>query len=293
MDLDSERWELSAPSSQVLLTGASTPNAWAVSLAFKELVLRRNLRLWTERRRRLLRLPRNVDLLALNHWAIPERERALRGVMEAFPKAAMLVSSEGGVPIDVAAREVGRWYRAGGGYVQAEVLPELQRRGYYQVIETERGLEWQLTDTGMQKLTELRALLDTGRTEFPIWLRDDPGRAVAYLTGAGATFLLLGNPVTWLWELLASAIAGGEVLPESIPVGGPPPFTTPVETRTAERDSSTPVDGGTPAGDASKHEDGVDSTGGGGGGAGFGSPGDTIDSGMGDSADDSEGGDGE
>src|SRR5918993_791259 len=148
MDSESERWDLSAPTSQVLLTGASTPNAWAVSLAFKELVLRRNLRLWTERRRRFLMLPRNVDLLALNHWAIPERERALRGVMEAFPKAAILVSSEGGVPIDVAAREVGRWYRAGGGYVQAEVLPELQRRGYYRLIETERGPEWQLADAG-------------------------------------------------------------------------------------------------------------------------------------------------
>jgi hypothetical protein len=291
VDSESARWDLSAPASQVLLTGASTPNAWAIKLAFKELVLRRGLVLRRERRRRFLLLYREVDTLSLGRWPSAGTEHPLVGVMEAFPKAAIFRSDEGGVPIDVAAREVQRWYRAGGGYVQAEVLPELQRRGYYRLIELERGPEWQLTDAGMQKLTELHALLDTGKTEFPVWLRQDPGRAAAYLTGAGAALLLLGNPVTWLWDLLATVIAGGEVLPDDIPPGGGPPFTTLVEPRTSERDSSAPADGGVPAGDAEKEEDDPDSTGGGGGGGG--SPGDTIDSGMGDGDDGGDGGDGE
>jgi hypothetical protein len=308
MDSERERWDLSAPASQVLLTGAATPNAWAVKLAFKELVLRRNLRLWRERRRRLLVLPRNVDLLALNHWAIPGSERALRGVMEAFPKAAIFQSNGEGVPIEVAATEVQRWYRPGGGYVQAEVLPELERRGYYRRIELERGPEWQLTDEGMQKLAELRALLETGKTEFPGWLRNEPGKAAAYLMGAGAVLLLLGNPATWLWELMSDVLAGGTVAAEGIPAGAGPPFAgAPQQERSEREGGSESAPGGqtsetkeseeaaTPEGGSHSPGSPIDDAqpAGGGGGGGFDSPGETIDGGFAKAADSDADGDSE
>src|SRR4249919_93708 len=101
MDSESERWDLSAPASQVLLTGAATPNSWAIKLALKELVLRRAMTLEQVQKRRFLRKSQPIDVLALGYW--PEREagRSLIGVMEAFPKARQSFVAETGVPIDV------------------------------------------------------------------------------------------------------------------------------------------------------------------------------------------------
>lgn len=298
METERERWDLSAPASQVLLTGAATPNKWAITLALKELVLRRALTLQRERRRRLFLLRRDVDTLAVNRWPAMEAGRSLLGVMEAFPKAAIFRSDQGGVPIDIAAKEVGRWYRAGGGYVQAEVLPELQRRGFYRIYQTDKGPEWQLTETGMEKLTELRASMETGRTELPGWLRDDRKKAAAYITGAGAMLLLLGNPVTWLWDLLADALAGGTVTADGIPAGAVFPFVLPPERPPSERDSGREYPYHGDQGDATQPSSGEtgetpDGAPAGGGGGGFDSPGEAIDAGMAGDGDGDGGGDGE
>ena len=295
MGSDVERWDLSAPASQVLLTGASTPPAWAVKLAFKELVLRRSLRLGNERRRRLLVLHRETDVLSVERWPAQGTERPLVGVMEAFPKAAVFRTDSGAVSIDVAAKEVRRWYRAGGGYVQAEVLPHLQFRGFYRVTETQRGKEWELTEAGRQKLAELRALLNAGQMDLPGWLRNDPARAAAYLTGAGATLLLLGNPVTWMWELMAEVLAGGTVAADGIPSGAGSPFVLVPEPLRPERDSEQEQrpswseesmvfewESGHASEDAPV-----------GGGGGFESPGQAIDAGFADADGDGDGGDGE
>lgn len=288
-----DRWDLSAPASQVLLTGAATPNAWAIKLAFKELVLRRALRLGTERQRRFLVFHREVGVLAVERWPTKGTERSLLGVMEAFPKAALFRTDAGAVAIDVAAREVQRWYRSGGGYVQAEVLPHLQWRGFYRITETMRGKEWELTPAGMQKLAELRALLDTGATDLPVWLRSDREKAAAYLTGAGATLLLLGNPVTWLWEVMAEALAGSTVTAERIPVGGGSPFVIPPPQERTDREGggahwseyqTWDADEHRPTGDdgAERPGDAIDTSHAGGGGGGFESPGEAIDAGFGD-----------
>lgn len=298
MSVKIERWELSAPASQVLLTGAATPPTWAIQLALKELVLRRALRLGSERQRRMLVFHQRIDTLTLERWPnLPGSERSLLGVMEAFPKAAIFRSDAGGVPIGVVAREVQRWYRLGGGYVQAEVLPELQRWGYYRIVELQNGPEWQLTETGVQKLAELHALLETGKTEFPGWLRQDRGKAAAYLTGVGATLLLLGNPVIWLWELLAEVLAGGTLAAEEIPdVTGSPFVVPPPQQDRLDRESRGEVwfdtderEGGSES-PGSAIESASDS---GGGGGGFDSPGETIDAGFGGDGDGDGNGDGE
>lgn len=285
----SRTWDLCAPSSQVLLTGAATPNSWAVSLAFKELVLRGNLLLGTEQQRRFLVLHRTVSMLSVGRWPAPGTERSLVGVMEAFPKAAIFQSGGGSVPIAVAAREVQRWYRAGGGYVQAEVLPELRRRGCYRLVDTERGPEWQLTDAGERKLEALRGLMETGRTRFPHWVQQDQDQARDYVQTAGPALLLVGNPAFWLWGALGNALAGEAMAADAIPAHAGLPFP-----RLTERDPSGSgwLSGGIEFGGHGQGEP-VQGDASAGGGGGFESPGETIDAAIDGDGDGDGGGDGE
>ncbi len=306
MDPDFERWDLSAPSSQVLLTGAATPNSWAIKLAFKELVLRGGLVLQKERQRHLLIRTREVDALAMGRWPRLETERPLLGVMEAYPKAALFQSAQGGVPIEVAGEEVRRWFQPGGGYVHAAVLPELERRGFYRRVETERGTQWQLTDAGEQKLVDLRARMETGRVQFPVWVQGEPDRAAAYVASAGVALLLLGNPVQWLWSLLTELLTGGTLSGGQIPRGAGHPFAIPPAQERTEQNSdrnhpgptwttSTEGAGTARVGESGSPGQAIDSTpdAGGGGGGEFDSPGETIDAGFGEGDADGGSGDGE
>ena len=220
-------WDLSAPASQVLLTGAATPNSWAIKLALKELVLRRALTLERVEKRRFLRKPLQIDVLALGRW--PEREagRSLIGVMEAFPKAQQSFVAGRGVPIDVVADEVMRWYRAGGGYIQGEVLPELEQRGFYREIDEGQGPQWQLTASGEAKLEELRQLMDRGTVQLPVWVQQNREQAARYIQDAGPMLLLLGNPTIWLWAAMTVTFAGDELEEGAIPVDAGVPFPTP------------------------------------------------------------------
>ncbi len=220
-------WDLPAPASQVLLTGAATPNSWAIKLALKELVLRRALTLERVQKRRFLRRAQQIDVLALGRW--PEREvgRSLIGVMEAFPKSRHSFVAETGVPIDVVAAEVMRWYRAGGGYIQGEVLPELEQRGYYRRIDEGHGPLWQLTSAGEAKLEELRQLMDRGTVQFPVWVQQDRAQAARYIQDAGPALLLLGNPAIWLWAAMAANFYGDELGEAAIPLDARIPFPSP------------------------------------------------------------------
>jgi hypothetical protein len=278
-------WDLSAPASQVLLTGAATPNNWAIKLALKELVLRRALTLVRIEKRRFLRSPKQIDVLALRRWPDREVGRSRIGVMEAFPKSQQVVVESTGVPIDVVAAEVMRWYRAGGGYVQGEVLPELEQRGFYRRIDEGQGIQWQVTASGAAKLEELRLLMERGTVQFPVWVRQDREQAVRFIHDAGPILLLLGNPAIWLWTVMTATFAGGELDEGEIPWDAGVPFPS------AEGVGEAPIGGiligvGTgEGGGTAEHE--MDT---GGGGGGFESPGEDIDSAIDDDAD---GGDGD
>ncbi|HET9659137.1 MAG TPA: hypothetical protein VFP05_02330 [Thermomicrobiales bacterium] len=307
-DRESGIWDLSAPSSQVLLTGAETPNTWAIRLAFKELVLRQALVLGTVRQRRLLFFSREVNALSMGRMLDRAAERPLVGALEAFPNSALYLRGTSGVPIDVAATEVSRWYRAGGGYVQAEVMPELERRGYYQRVQVENGVQWRLAEQGERKLEELRRLLDSGRQQFSFWLREDPEQAAAYVRQMGPGLLLLGNPAPWLWGLLVALLAGEVLSGGSIPVSAGAPFGAPLEPPqknegTGEQGNATEGSGTGSPGDRPADENGTDPSAEGGTGgfdgpgeaidAGTPSPGDTIDGGFDGDGDGDGGGDGE
>jgi hypothetical protein len=219
-------WDLSAPASQVLLTGAATPNSWAIKLALKELVLRRALTLERVSKRRFLRRAQQIDVLALGYWPKREAGRSLIGVMEAFPKSRQSFVAETGVPIDVVAAEVMRWYRAGGGYIQGEVLPELEQRGFYRRIDEGNGPQWQLTAAGEAKLEELRLLMDRGTVQFPVWVQQDREQATRYIQDAGPMLLLLGNPAIWLWAAMTATFDGNELGEGAIPLDARLPFPT-------------------------------------------------------------------
>ncbi|MGH2599897.1 MAG: hypothetical protein ACRDJ9_10985, partial [Dehalococcoidia bacterium] len=228
-ELPERRWDLSAPESQVLLWGPETSDAWALKPALLELVVRRALRLAAveERRFCFFLKPAVTNILARGPGEVPAASRALGVVIQVRPKSLRAyVGDVHGTPVDRLAHEVFtrhlqrvrirtgvfRWQRTGGGYVQSEVMPELERRGLY---ERERAglfesMRWVLTPEGVAALADLRALLAIGRESFGDWVGRDPARADAYVETAGTSLLLLGGLTPSLLLLKQWALNGGE-----------------------------------------------------------------------------------
>jgi hypothetical protein len=209
-----KRWQLPAPESQVLLTGPDTPNNWAIKLALKELVLRKALTLHQSEERRFFILKKRVNILSPGKSLESSAGRPLRAIMEVYPRAQTYKGGITGVPAQKVALEVIRWYRAGGGYVEAEVLPELERRGLYARNTAGGSPRWSLTPKGEEALTELRGLLETGRQSLPDWVANDRARATDFVGAAGPALLLLGNPGPWLWLFLTAELSGEVVAAE-------------------------------------------------------------------------------
>lgn len=214
-DESSQRWTLPAPESQVLLTGPETPNSWVIKLALKELVLRRVLSVRTLRTRRFLVLWREINVFVSGQRPNAPVSPPLSAVVSVFPKPTPFSDGSTGVPVKSAASEVMRWYRAGGGLVEAEVMPELRRQGLYDLPADAGGPRWRLTPQGEQELARLRQLMATGRTSFPEWVERDRSRAAEFISLSGPAALLLGNPTPWIWAYLMQTLNrdGSPVLP--------------------------------------------------------------------------------
>jgi hypothetical protein len=203
-----ESWDLPAPESQVLLTGPDTPDDWAIKLALKELVLRRVLSVRTVRIRRFLVLHKNLPIVVDGERRDATVSAPLQAMLSVFPRPTTFEFGVPGVPLRTATIEVMRWYRAGGGFVEAEVLPELRRLGLYEHHLDGTAPRWRPTASGEQKLTELRQVMRTGRDQFPHWAETDRALATEYVKRAGPALLLLGNPVPWVWVLLMATLSG-------------------------------------------------------------------------------------
>ena len=65
-----------------------------------------------------------------------------------------------------------------------------ETRKFLDVFETQRK-GW--TDTGRAAVDELERWLQVGRERFGEWVSDDPAKALAYTSGAGAAILLMGD----------------------------------------------------------------------------------------------------
>jgi hypothetical protein len=200
------RWELSAPESQILLSGPETRDDWALKAALLELVVRGGLRLSTSessgilRRKRahVLVLVKNSDLAAI---------AALRGVLDAYPQPR-LHSNRTAVAVGDLARAVFTRYQKApsGGYVNEILLPALDERGLFS-READPRLRlagaggWFLTQRGLAALVELRSLLASAREAFGAWLDRDHPRADAFLQTAGPATLLMDDAIAALGRL--------------------------------------------------------------------------------------------
>jgi hypothetical protein len=207
------RWELSAPESQVLLTGAETDNSWALKPALLELVVRRALRLVSVKHRRFLVFSTVSNILVPDRSLDQSTSRSLRVVMEAYPKPRAYAGGIAGVPVEKLAQEVFTKHRADGGYVQAVVLPSLEQRGLFTHERSLRlGLSdttrWELTLQGVAALADLRAIMETGRRSIREWVNHDPTRAKAFVEMAGASLLLMGDLIPEVQRLRSWASYG-------------------------------------------------------------------------------------
>jgi hypothetical protein len=219
-----DHWQLPAAESQVLLSGPDTPDDWVIKLGLKELVLRRILTVSTVRERRYLILRRNTDIVSRTRKSAVGLSRPLRAMLDVFPKATFYHGGTTGIPVRQAALEVLRWYRAGGGFVKAEILPEMQRLGLYEQVSDQGILRWRLTPEGEQALIDLRVILERGRAESPTWETGNRAGAAAFIGLAGPAVLLLGNPLPWIWVLLMESLSEDQ----SLAIPGEDPFAGPV-----------------------------------------------------------------
>jgi hypothetical protein len=203
---------MSAPESLVLLWGAETGDAWAVKMALMELVVRRALILSRVERRRFLRSPQLVHLLALGIRRDQISAQPLRVVLDMHSLSYTSNATENGVPVDRLATRLfthhfravrssfwrRRWDRSAGGFVTAEILPSLEQQGIFAREESVRlGLfpskRWALTPQGIAKREELQRFTSFGHRHFGRCVKEDPMRAASYIERVGPALLLLGG----------------------------------------------------------------------------------------------------
>lgn len=187
----SDRWELTAPESQVLLTGPETPNLWAIRIAFKELVARGILSTVVNEQRWWLILRRKVDYFTRAAYAQADVDPPLAHLISVLPSDSGKIAGSQGFPIDQATTDVMRWYRLAGGYVRAEVLPSLRERGLFTTRKRGFDDEWILTPLGETRLAELREFVETGRQLLDSDQELDREGLVSFIEWGGPAVLLI------------------------------------------------------------------------------------------------------
>jgi len=236
-EAQSDRWELSAIESLVLLNGPMTSEVTAVSTAILELVVRRALMLMATERRVLFIFKRFEDRVSPgptfhNEYPEPLKEvlRRYRGRTPAMSRgrdssvrvqdlAASLFGSERsrGLFHRVLRREV---VPVSGGFVESVMMPHLSKLGLFRWSANSqpggfRFESWEITPLGVEKLDRLGAILAEGRESFSIRVYQDPDRAAQLVGQAGAAILLIPGIAPSI-RVLHSRISG-----QSTPV--PPP----------------------------------------------------------------------
>ena len=198
------RWQLSAPESSVLLAGPGSRDGDVLKLAFMELVVRKTLRLVTVKERRLYFWSKRTNVLTVERHVASPPSRSLRAVIDTHPQLRSYPDGTFGASTESWARTVFERYRKYGGYVQAEVLPVLEERGFFVRVQSNRlgmfaSTQWMITAAGEAALEELSGLLETGRALFgsnapgfgSARQKPDPAAVQAYVDAAGAAILLL------------------------------------------------------------------------------------------------------
>lgn len=208
-DWPATRWRLTAPETYVLNYAGDGRGADVFKLAVKELVARRALRVEpaaTHGRRRTLK---ERPALTAGPLAGMTAEPPLSPVLALFADAekrtlqATEASAAGARPIEGVlvedfAKAARKRFRGFDGYRDQHVVTALVARGlmtsdtrtFLRVFDTERK-GW--TDTGRELVVELERWLQVGRERLGEWAADEPAKALAYTSGAGAAILLMDD----------------------------------------------------------------------------------------------------
>lgn len=199
-----DRWQLSAPESSVLMAGPGSRDRDVLKLALMELVVRKTLRLVSIKERRLYFWSKRTNVLTVDPHVTRPPSRSLQAVIDAHPRLRSYADGTFGASVETWARTVFDRYRQRGGYVQAEVLPALEERGFFTRQQSTRlgmfaSTQWMITAAGESALEELSRLLETGRVLFglntmgfgPAREQPDPAEVRAYVDAAEAAILLL------------------------------------------------------------------------------------------------------
>ena len=189
-----DRWGPTALESCVLLDGAKGSGAEAFRLAVLESIARRKLAVAGE-----TDLPDGEIPTGLLHPGTdtrPTGARPLDAVQEVFDEARTRTFRGSGVRVKELSRAARRRYGSLDGYVKAEVLPALERRGLYE--RRKRKLlwlfpvtRWELTRSGEAARTQLKHNRKLGEEHFGEWVRRDPEQAYRFLGLAGSSLLLM------------------------------------------------------------------------------------------------------
>ena len=188
-----EHWGPSAPESRVLLYGPKGQGKEVFKLAVLELISRR--RLAPAEEQDLSEKVSLSGLLSPGPETRPTRHRPLDVVSDLFDEVRSRPSDVDvpGAYLFELARETKRRYGSFDGYVKAEVLPALERRGLYK--RRKRRLlpasRWELTRSGEAARAHLERNRELGEQHFAGWVEEDPARARRFIGAAGSSLLLM------------------------------------------------------------------------------------------------------
>lgn len=203
-------WELTAPESYVLLHGRKASGLEALKLALVELVARRALLLepvevmeLRGRMRRnalregpMLRSISEPSLLPPADLFGPLRKGRLRTVRGSAGQVEGVLLKDF-APAAARAFSDGLRLNPFGRYLDRHVIPSLVRRGLVGIENRRLGVFSRggkfRTPAGIWARSDLQAWMRVGEERLSRWLSDDPSRALAYVTTAGAAVLLVTN----------------------------------------------------------------------------------------------------
>ena len=208
-DWPATRWNLTAPESYVLNSVGDGSGVEAFKLAVKELVARGALRIEPVETRGRLGARKRQSALTQGPQFGRGAGRSLAPVLEVFANAEKrtLQSTEAsrggarpveGVLVEALAKAARKQLGGFDRYRDECVVRGLEERGLM-TVSTRRVLGvfassrkgW--TESGRQAVDELEEWMRVGRERVRRWALDDPAKALAYASGAGAAVLLMGD----------------------------------------------------------------------------------------------------
>lgn len=190
-------WTLNAPESYVLLHGPQAKGAEVFKMAVMELVARGVIKLRQVEQPARRGRGKSVTVMAPGAGK-PPTEASLAPVWDAFNATPLAPQPDGeiGVPVSAFARSANTHFKSFGQYTSGAVLPALIERGLYaqesyKVLWLFPATRLTLTPEGQRMRDDLQTRSELAKQRLGGWVNQDTARAAAFLSLAGASFLLM------------------------------------------------------------------------------------------------------